>query len=132
MNIFKFKDVKELNLTPNPSFDINKQENGDESSALSKSQWICPLSGLEMNGSYKFYFLYTCGCVFSERAYKTIQANSQSKCIKCEKSFNENDLIILNPKEDDLLFNQSKLIARRENAIKAVGLTIYLNAANSE
>ena len=29
------------------------------------SQYHCPITGLEMNGRYKFIFFLTCGCVMS-------------------------------------------------------------------
>jgi len=117
-HVKSLKDVKELNLVANPSFESNKQENGDEFTALNRSQYICGITGLELNGSFKFYFVFTCGCVFSERAFKTIQ-NSKSKCLKCEKEFGDNDLIVLNPNSEDLELNMQKLKARKELAAKA-------------
>ena len=109
------KDIKELSLTTNPSYESNKQENGDEMNMANKSPWICPITGIEMNGNFKFYFLHSCGCVFSDRAYRTIPSGA-SKCIKCEKSFGENDLVIINPSAEDLITNQAKLRARKELA----------------
>lgn len=111
------KDIKELGLVDNPGYDENKQENGDEFRALNKAQYICPVTGLELNGSFKFYFLFSCGCVFSERAYKTIQ--NKFRCLKCEKVFGENDLIILNPTEEEIEINISKLKHRKELAAQA-------------
>lgn len=111
------KDVKELSLVSNPSYISNKQENADESAVLTKSQYICPVTGLELNGSFKFYYLFNCGCVFSERAYKTIQ--NKFKCLKCEKVFGHNDLIILNPDDEDIELNLTKLKHRKELAAQA-------------
>ncbi|RNA40280.1 RTF2 -like protein [Brachionus plicatilis] len=116
--IKNLKDIKELNLTPNPSFDSNKQENGDESNTINKTQWICSITGLEMNGSFKFFCLFSCGCVFSERSYKSINPTSL-KCIRCEKSYSENDLIILNPTEEELDINLNKMKARKEAIAKS-------------
>lgn len=92
-----------------------------------------------MNGMFKFYFLFTCGCVFSERAYKGIN-NSNPKCLKvlfsdtlivlkhfiylnfflskCDNSYEEYDLLILNPNQEDLKLNEQKLIARKEITLK--------------
>ncbi len=117
------KDVKELNLVSNPAFDANKQENADETSSLSRSKYICPITGLEMNGSFKFYFPLSCGCVFSERAYKTL-SHSRLKCLKCDKAFIENDLIIINPDEEDIELNLVKLKTRKELAAQAVSVTL--------
>ncbi len=64
--------------------------------------------------------MYSCGCVFSERAYKSIQSTNL-KCIKCEKSFNNYDLIVLNPSSDeDSDSNKEKLKLRKESLAKAV------------
>lgn len=112
------KDVKELKLVPNPAFESNKQENADETSSLNRSKYICPVTGLELNGSFKFYFLISCGCVFSERAYKTLQSN-KLRCLACEKPFVENDLIILNPDEGDIEINLVKIKKRKELAAQA-------------
>jgi hypothetical protein len=50
------KEVKELSLVENPSFSVTKLDSGDDSSIVNKSKWICPISGLEMNGSFKYDF----------------------------------------------------------------------------
>lgn len=111
------KDVKELNLVDNPSYESNRQETSDEFSYIDRSQYICPVTGLEMSGSYKFYFVHSCGCVFSERAYKAIK--DKFKCLKCERVFSNNDLIVLNPNEDDVELNLAKLKHRKELAAQA-------------
>lgn len=66
--------MKNLNLTPNPAFDGNKAKKGDCYTDERKSPYICPLIGLEMNGKYKFCFLWSCGCVMSERALKEVKS----------------------------------------------------------
>lgn len=113
------KDVKELNLTTNPGFvnSSDKKSNDQSFLDLNQSRWICPITGLEMNGIYRFFYIFSCGCVISERAMKTMQS-SDLVCLKCEKSYTENDLIVLNPNEEDLKLNEDKYNARKE-AIKA-------------
>lgn len=37
--------------------------------------YICPVIGLEMSGKFRFVALWSCGCVFSERALKEINTN---------------------------------------------------------
>lgn len=71
-HIKTLKDVKTLNLTPNPAFDGDKAEKGDSYTG-GRSPYICPVIGLEMNGKYKFCFLWSCGCVMSERALKEVK-----------------------------------------------------------
>lgn len=107
------KDVKELNLTPNPGYKANQSETGDNFCDLNRSRWICPITGLEMNGIYKFYANFSCGCVIAERAFKTMQTK-ESTCLKCDKKYNELDLIVLNASDEDLLLNQEKLKQKRE------------------
>jgi len=114
-SIKTLKDVKELKLEPNPNYNPNRQETDANSSTLNKAQWICPITGLEMSGTFKFYYLHSCGCVFSERAYKSI-SNATSKCLKCDKPFSENDLFVLNPNDDDLKSNEAKMKARKEKS----------------
>ena len=117
-HIKSLKDVKEINLTTNPAHTASKHENGDDSANC--SQWICPISGLEMNGSFKFYYVFSCGCVFSDRAYKSMQTSSSDlKCLKCEKAFTEIDLIVVNPNEEELVVNERRLKARKELKEKA-------------
>lgn len=113
--IKSLKDVKELSLVENPSFSVS---NSEDSNVINKSKWICPISGLEMNGSFKFYFLFSCGCVFSDRAYKQIN-QTNLKCLKCDRDFNENDLIIINANEEEMLLNKKKMQARKEQKSKS-------------
>ena len=72
--IKNLKDVKELNLTTNPGYIENQVEKGNEFIDSNRSKWICSITGLEMNGVYKFYCLFTCGCVISERALKSMHS----------------------------------------------------------
>jgi hypothetical protein len=45
--------------------------------------------------------------------------------IKCEKPFGENDMIIINPSEEELVFNENKMKLRKEAAAKAVIITKF-------
>lgn len=67
-HIKTLKDIKNLKFTPNPAY--------DESKDGQSSPFICALSGLEMSGLFRFIALWTCGCVFSERALKAIKDKS--------------------------------------------------------
>nr|CAG4641065.1 EOG090X0ACT [Eulimnadia texana] len=108
-HIRNLKDVKVLNLTPNPAF--KKDANlGDVYVDHHISQFICPVIGLEMNGKFKFCFIWSCGCVMSERSVKEIKT---TVCHKCQKSFEEDDVIPLNPSEDELDAVTTRMEARR-------------------
>lgn len=109
-HIKSLKDVKNLNLTPNPAFDANKAEKGDCYSDGGKSPYICPVIGLEMNGKYKFCFLWSCGCVMSERALKEVKTTI---CHQCQKPFKETDIVIINAEADDLKLMEERLLVRK-------------------
>ena len=46
------KDLCELDLTPNPSYDAKRPSVGDGYVDKLVSPWICPITGLEMNGRW--------------------------------------------------------------------------------
>lgn len=58
------------------------------------SQYHCPITGLEMNGRYKFCFFLTCGCVMSERAYHNV---TDGFCPSCGDTYSKYDCIHINP-----------------------------------
>jgi len=113
-HIKKLKDVKELQLTENPSFNSNHNDLGNEYLDVYSSPFICPLTGLEMNGKYKFCAIWTCGCVLSDRALRSVNKNNSAEeklsCPKCGQGYLSNDdVIILNPEdEDDLIFMEQR------------------------
>lgn len=110
VHIKNLKDVKNLNLTPNPAYVDNKAEKGDCYVDGGKSPYICPVIGLEMNGKYKFCFLWTCGCVMSERALKEVKT---AICHKCQQPFTQEDIVILNAEGDDLKLMEDRLVVRK-------------------
>lgn len=116
VHIKSLKDTKNLNLTPNPVFDGNKAEKGDCYSDGGKSPYICPVIGLEMNGKYKFCFLWSCGCVMSERALKGVKTTI---CHQCQQPFKETDIVIINAEGDDLKLMEERLIVRKATQKKS-------------
>jgi len=103
----KMKDVKELQLTENSSFKSNHNDLGNEYLDVYSSPFICPLTGLEMNGKYKFCAIWTCGCVLSDRALRSVNNNNKTdeklSCPKCGQEYSSNDdIIILNPEDEDM------------------------------
>ena len=55
----------------------------------------CQISQEEFSGLNKFFFLWTCGCVFSKTAMDEL--NIKNKCINCNIDFDINkDLVSLN------------------------------------
>lgn len=114
-HIKSLKDVKNLQLTPNPVYkDCDKTEGSLD---VRSAPYICKLIGLEMTGKFRFVALWTCGCVFSERALKEIKSKN---CSLCHTPFSEEDVVILNGNEEDTDLMLSKMEARtaRQKAAK--------------
>ena len=100
-HIKSLKNVKELNCTIN--------ENG----------YIqCQISQEEFSGLNKFYFLWTCGCVFSKTAIDELHI--KDKCINCNIPFDINkDLISLNYNKNKKIEIQKILLGiKKINDIK--------------
>lgn len=86
MHIKSLRDVRNLNLAPNPAYKDcdNKCEGMID---VRSAPYICKLIGLEMTGKFRFIALWTCGCVFSERALKEIKSNVCSLVSASKKVF---------------------------------------------
>lgn len=104
-HIKSLKDIKDLNLTPNPAF----KDDSDNSTAHDNAPFICALIGLEMSGKFRFVALWTCGCVFSERALKELKSNN---CSICQKPFTEQDVVVLNGSDEDVDLMRTRMDAR--------------------
>lgn len=99
-HIKTLKDIKNLRLTANPAYSKEDDKN---------APFICSLIGLEMSGQFRFVALWTCGCVFSERALKQLKS---SVCSICQTPYSEQDVVILNGNEDDMAIMRTKMEAR--------------------
>lgn len=119
-HIRSLKDIKELLLTENPVFAKHKSgpslghgvvlSNGAYVDSR-MSPFICPLTGLEMNGTYPFIFDWATGKVLSERGYKIVRSDPND-------SIAEEDIVYLNPEENSENANTmaDKMQARRTKA----------------
>ncbi|XP_067002928.1 replication termination factor 2 [Anabrus simplex] len=108
-HIKNLKDIRELKLTPNPAFKPSA-EKGDAYIDRQTAPYICPVIGLEMNGKFRFAFLWSCGCVVSERALKEVKTQV---CHKCQQPFTVEDVIILNGTAEDAELMQKRLEIRQ-------------------
>lgn len=108
-HIKSLSDVKELKFKEKPDFDKTHQaSSGNEQF---KAQFVCPISGLDMNGNYKFYYISKCGCVLSERALKEVP--DERHCILCSKPYDPKiDLIVLNGNENEVSDLKTRLSLR--------------------
>ncbi|XP_055547066.1 replication termination factor 2 [Wyeomyia smithii] len=100
-HIKSLKDIKDLNLTANPAYEASH----DDKSA----EFICALIGLEMSGQFRFAALWSCGCVFSERALKEVKDKT---CSVCQVPFTEQDIVILNGTDEDVDLMRTRMEAR--------------------
>lgn len=78
-HIRNMKDIVELKTTVNKDYDNNAAFNGDCYIDTQKARYICPVVGIEMNGTYKFCVLWKCRCVLSDRALKMVKSETCHK-----------------------------------------------------
>lgn len=108
------KDVKELNLTDNPSWEgEGRNTKGDRYEDMHCAMFICPVVGLEMNGKHKFCYLQTCGCVFSDRALKEVKTEI---CHKCGDPFQDGDMVVLNGTKEEVDKLRGRMVEKRTKA----------------
>lgn len=108
-HIRTLKDIKNLNLTKNREYKSEDKKEGAVDHRL--APYICPVLGLEMSGKFRFVALWSCGCVFSERAYKEIGTKN---CHKCTKPFEDEDVVILNPTtEEEIELMKTRMAIRQ-------------------
>ena len=102
-HIKSLKNVKELKCTINDNGYIQ-----------------CQISQEEFSGLNKFFFLWTCGCVFSKTAMDEL--GIKKKCINCNSEFDINkDLISLN-------YNKN---TKREILKSLLNIKYYNNSDNT-
>jgi len=108
----QLKDVVELDLSPNPAYtDVSRRTDAvGDGMYVDRlvSPWICPVTGLEMNGRFKFSFNFKTGKVIAERAVKILKNDPEEKI-----KYPEEDLVILNPEEHEIDQMNAMMIARR-------------------
>lgn len=118
-HVRSMKDIKTLQLTPNPAFTDEDKTEGLLDTR--HAPYICKLVGLEMSGKFRFVALWSCGCVMSERALKQIKGNTANTCPLCQLPFSVEDVIVLNGNDEDLELMKVKSemrAAKRKSAKK--------------
>jgi len=114
-HVERLKDVIELRLTRNPEAEralVVTQDNPDDFVA----SWICPITGLEMNGMHRFVTLRSCGCVVTERA---LLAVTSGECLVCAAPYTPDDVLVLNGSDDEVTALKGRMLIRREQAAQA-------------
>ncbi|KAF9202547.1 hypothetical protein BGZ49_007314 [Haplosporangium sp. Z 27] len=110
-HIKSLKDVVTLTLEPNPSFSEGHSASLTNHDQEPVARYICPVTMKEMNGKHRFVYLDTCGCVMSEQALKEVPSKT---CIKCTKPFEQFNVIVLNPKAEELDDMKMALLEKQE------------------
>jgi hypothetical protein len=132
-HIRSLKDVKQLVLTKKirkvPKDMKNNGHAADAYLDFQASEYICPISGLEMNGRYRFCFSWKCGCVFSERGLKEVPS---STCHNCGTPFAQEDVIIINGGGEDVTKMRHRMLERRQKAKEEKKLKKSNKRANGE
>ncbi|KAG0361208.1 Rtf2 RING-finger-domain-containing protein [Gamsiella multidivaricata] len=108
-HIRSLKDVVTLQLELNPSFSESNSPSLTNHDQEPIARYICPITMKEMNGKHRFVYLDTCGCVMSEQALKEVPSKT---CIKCAKPFESFDVIVLNPRPDELEAMEKALLEK--------------------
>ncbi|XP_053615256.1 replication termination factor 2 [Plodia interpunctella] len=96
-HIKNLKDIKDLKLAKNPAY--VETEHTDGAVGDGNAPYICPISGIEMSGKFRFVFLWSCGCVLAERALKEVK---QKICHMCQQPFTDDDVVVLNGTDEDI------------------------------
>jgi len=112
VHIRGLRDVKELNLSENPAFKANDDAKaGAGQDPCGISPYVCSVTGLEMNGRFRFCYLITCGCVFAERAITEVKDNYV--CFRCGAPYQTGDVIPINGSDEELKHLKEKMEERR-------------------
>jgi len=134
-HIKSLKDVVTLQLEPNPSFSESHSPSLTNHDQEPVARYVCPITMKEMNGKHRFVYLDTCGCVLSEQAMKEIPSKS---CIKCTKPFESCNVVVLNPKPEELEVmeaalgeKQARILAEKKEKKKAKASKKELAQLNS-
>jgi len=98
--IRSLKDIFNVNFKVNPAYDaLGEKQNTTIVDIAQDAPFVCPITGLEVGGNYKFHCIKSCGCAISDRALRECPSEL---CLNCGKPFNKDDVIPLNPTEEEL------------------------------
>jgi len=132
-HIKSMKDFKEVVLHQNPAWEEAAHRGGENEKF--RSQWSCPLTGLEMNGKHGFSFNWGCGCVSASRALDEIHkkkgGQGKTHCVICSGPVEVEDYIVMNAKDDQLKMMEANMSERKAKA-KAAKKGIKREVVDSE
>ncbi|XP_040997777.1 replication termination factor 2 [Juglans microcarpa x Juglans regia] len=93
-----------------------------DENAGGRTLFQCPITGLEINGKYRFLALRNCGHVLSAKALKEVKS---SACLVCHEEFQESDKIVINGSEEEVAVLRERMMEEkskvREKKVKKNG-----------
>ncbi|TDH65572.1 hypothetical protein CCR75_008352 [Bremia lactucae] len=81
-----------------------------------KLLWCCPITLTEFNGKQPFVLFFSCGCVVSERALKSVRIE---ECLVCGKAYHDQDVVSLLLNDELYETKQKKLLELKFNEMRA-------------
>jgi hypothetical protein len=106
-HVRSLKDVKTLQLTPNPA--VAGSSTPPEPGAPPLPQFVCPLSQKEMSGGVPFVYITTCGHVFSAAGLRALAPapGENAVCPQCQVKYTPgavgtSDVRPINPTVEEL------------------------------
>lgn len=102
-HIRSLKDVRTLQLTPNPASAAGSNT-PPEPGAPPRAQFVCPLTQKEMSGLVPFVYLVPCGHVFSAGGLRALapQPGENAVCPQCQAKYAPGpDVRPLNPSPEE-------------------------------
>jgi len=101
-HIHSLKDVITINFKPNPKYNPNGEKDHHSVTITDwteEAPFICPITNVEVGGSQRFSVLKSCGCAFSDRALRECPSEV---CLVCNTPFTSQDVLPLNPDDEEL------------------------------
>jgi len=110
-HVKNLKSISTLKLSANTVWN-KKTKTGDGYHDMNIAKYNCPVSGIEMNGRYRFCYLLKCKCVLSEKVLKEIKGDC---CPNCSAAYDRaTDVVIINPTEEEEKVMVEKMNKRKE------------------
>lgn len=100
-HITGLKALTAVKLEPNPHAKSGRgaARTAADFQPSNEAEWVCPVSGLEMNGRFRFVLLRPSGVVVSEKALKEAKA-AVLEVVGAE--WGPDDVLVLNPEGEEL------------------------------
>ncbi len=93
--IRSLKDVKEANVCLKAGGAVADSDDCE-------NRIICPITQMEYNGTSRFWLIWSCGCLVSEKALKELGVQSH-KCVNCGKPYSSSKHECANSVAGDLI-----------------------------